>query len=670
MPVEFTTLAIESNFIRFCQSEPLSFFNQLSICMNTQITQRMLVIISLSIAVVVAFAGPVPKQAATRKYTIEQFMKTIRFGGSDLSYDEQLVLFSSNKDGVFNLYEIPFGGGQPRQLTTSKKDAIFAIGYLPDGRILYSSDQGGNELSHIYLREKDGTAKDLTPADKAKFQFAGLSHDRKSFFYQSNQRNRAAFDVYEMDLATMKPRLLYENTGGFLPAAVSPDKRYIALSKTITTSNGDVYLYDTQTKETKLLTKHEGEVNNRPGEFTPDGKRLLLVTDEGNEFAFVKTYDLATGKSDILDRAAWDVSADYLSYNGRYRVVAVNNDARTELKIIDTRTNQPVKLPALPGGDVTGVTIGDSEQRMIFAVNSSNSPSTLYSYDFKSGKITPLVRSLNPEINADDLVTGKVIRYNSFDGMEIPALLFTPKDVKAGEKLPAILSIHGGPGGQTRLNFSPLVQYLVNHGYVVLAVNNRGSSGYGKTFYAADDRKHGDADLRDCVESKKALIKTGYVDPAKIGIMGGSYGGYMTLAGLAFMPDEFAVGVDIFGVANWIRTLNSMPEWWGPEREALFKELGHPKTDSVALYNKSPLFHTQRIRKPLLVIQGANDPRVLKIESDEIVANVKKNGVPVEYITFPDEGHGFVKKENEITAYKAIKEFLDKYLLNGQMAIK
>ena len=623
----------------------------------------MLLAVSLFACVQMALAGPAPKPSAVHKYTIEQFMKTIRFGGSDISPDEQTVLFSSNLDGVFNLYEIPFNGaGQPKQLTSSKTNAIFAIGYLPDGRILYSSDQGGNELNHIYLRGKDGTVKDLTPAEKTKFQFGGLSHDRKSFFYQSNQRNKAAFDVYEMDLATMKPTLLFENPGGFFPGDLSPDKRYIALAKTLTTSNGDVYLYDTQTKENKLLTKHTGEVSNDPDGFTPDGKKLLISTNEGNEFYYVKAYDLASGQSTVLDKANWDISGDYLSYRGRYRILSVNNDARTELKIIDTHTNQPIKLPALPGGDVTGVNITDSESRMTFYVNSSNSPATLYSYDFKSGKVTPLVRGLNPEINAEDLVSGEVIRYKSFDGMEIPALLYKPKDARAGDKLPAILSIHGGPGGQTRLNYSPIVQYLVNNGYVVLAVNNRGSSGYGKTFFAADDRKHGDADLKDCVESKKFLAATGYVDPTKIGIMGGSYGGYMTLAGLAFTPDEFAVGVDIFGVANWLRTLNSMPEWWGPQRDALFKEIGHPKTDSVALYNKSPLFHTNRIKKPLLVIQGANDPRVLKIESDEIVANVKKNGVPVEYVTFPNEGHGFVKKENEITAYKAIKEFLDKYL--------
>ena len=631
----------------------------------------MLLLLCLFASVGESLAGPIPKRVAARKYTIEQFMKTIRFGGSDISPDGKTVLFSSNQDGVFNLYEIPFdGSGQPKQLTSSKTDAIYVSGYLPDGRMLYSSDQGGNELNHIYLREKDGGVSDLTPAEKAKFQFAGLSHDRKSFFYQSNERKPAAFDVYEMNLATMKPRLLFENPGGFYPGDVSPDKRYLALQKPITTANGEVYLYDTQTKETKLLTKHEGEVSNNPQEFTPDGKKLLISTDEGSEFAYVKAYDLATGKSDALDKAAWDISADYLSYKGRYRVVSVNNDARTELKIIDTRTNQPIKLPVLPGGDITGMTIADNESQMTFSVNGSNSPSTLYSYDFKSGKATPLVRSLNPEINADDLVSGEVIRYKSFDGMEIPALLFKPKDAKTGDKLPAILSIHGGPGGQTRLNYSPLVQYLVNSGYVVLAVNNRGSSGYGKTFFAADDRKHGDADLKDCVESKKFLVGTGYVDPAKIGIMGGSYGGYMTLAGLAFTPDEFAVGVDIFGVANWLRTLNSIPEWWGPQREALFKELGHPKTDSVALYNKSPLFHTQRIKKPLLVIQGANDPRVLKIESDEIVANVKKNGVPVEYITFPNEGHGFVKKENEITAYRAVRDFLDKYLRDQSTAVR
>ncbi len=605
---------------------------------------------------------------AVKQYTIDQFMKTIRFGGADLSPDEQTVLFSSNQDGVFNLYEMPFAGGVPKQITQSKTNAIFALGYLPDGRILYSSDQGGNELNHIYLRDQNGTVTDLTPSTTAKFTYTGLSHDRKSFYYQSNARNKAAFDVYEMDLATMTSRMIYENPGGIFPGDVSPDRRYVALTKPVTNSESDVYLYDTQPKTTQLLTKHTGEVDNGAGSFTPDGRKLLISTNEKSEFNHIKAYDLASGQMTVLDKANWDIMGDYLSHKGTYRIVSINNDARTELSLIDNKTNRPIALSGLPAGDITGLSMGDSEGRMIFFVNSSNAPSALYGYDFKTRKVMPLVKGINPEINPADLVQGQVIRYKSFDGMEVPALLFKPKGLRSGEKRPAMLFIHGGPGGQTRLNYSGQIQYLVNAGYVILAVNNRGSSGYGKTFYAADDRKHGEADLRDCVESKKFLVQTGYVDPAKIGIMGGSYGGYMTLAGLAFTPDEFAVGVDIFGVANWLRTLNSMPEWWGPQREAMFKEIGHPKADSVALYNKSPLFHTARIKKPLLVIQGANDPRVLKIESDEIVANVKKNGIPVEYVTFPNEGHGFVKKENEITAYKAIREFLDKYLLARQPA--
>ncbi len=610
-----------------------------------------------------ALAGPVPKPTPARQNSIEQFMNTIRLRGSAISPDEKTVLFTSNQDGVFNLYETPFdGSGQPKQLTHSKTNAIYVGDYLPDGRIIYSSDQGGNELTHIYLREKDGSVTDLTPADKAKFQFAVLSHDRKGFFYLSNQRNPAAFDVYEMNIATMKPTLLFENPGGFWVAGVSPDRRYVALTKTMTTTNRDIYLYDSQSKVTRLLTKHEGEVNNSRADFTPDGKKLLIATDEDQEFSYVKAYDLATNQSTLLDKANWDITDDHPSYRGRYRVLSVNNDARTELKLIDTRTNQAIKLPKLPDGDVTEVTIADSEERMTFYINSSNSPSTLYSYDFRSGKATALVQSLNPEIKGSDLIAGEVIRYKSFDGLVIPALLFKPKGTKAGDKRPAILSIHGGPGGQTRLTYSPLVQYLVNSGYVVLAVNNRGSSGYGKTFFAADDRKHGDVDLRDCIESKKFLAQTGDVDGAKIGILGGSYGGYMTLAGLTFTPDAFAVGVDLYGIANWVRTQKSMPDWWGPEREAKYKEIGHPVTDSVALYNKSPLFHAERIKKPLLVLQGAKDPRVLKIESDELVAKVRQNGVPVEYVTFPDEGHGFVKKENEITAYKAVRSFLDKYL--------
>jgi dipeptidyl aminopeptidase/acylaminoacyl peptidase len=299
---------------------------------------------------------------------------------------------------------------------------------------------------------------------------------------------------------------------------------------------------------------------------------------------------------------------------------------------------------------------------MAFYINGDRTPSSLYTYDLRSRKLTKLVDSLNPEIDAEDLVEAEVIRYPSFDKMQIPALLYKPQEASKANRLPAFVEVHGGPGGQSRHGYSGQMQFLANQGYVILRVNNRGSSGYGKTFFAADDRRHGKEPLRDCIEAKKYLQGLDYVDPQRIAILGGSYGGYMTLAALAFHPEEFQAGVDIFGVSNWVRTLKSTPAWWESFRKALFSELGNPETEEAMLREISPLFHADKIRRPLLVIQGANDPRVIKAESDEIVEAVKKNGVPVDYVIFPDEGHGFTKKANQITAMKAMAAFLDKHL--------
>ena len=296
-------------------------------------------------------------------------------------------------------------------------------------------------------------------------------------------------------------------------------------------------------------------------------------------------------------------------------------------------------------------------------VGGSNRPSDLYTYNFNTKEQHQITNVLNDEIHAEDLVTAKVIRFKSFDGTEIPAIYYLPHQANKNNKVPAMVWVHGGPGGQTTQNFSSLIQYMTNHGYAVLAVNNRGSSGYGKTFYQMDDLNHGEKDLQDCVEGKNWLATQPEIDGEKIGIIGGSYGGYMTMAALTFAPEEFDVGVNIYGVTNWIRTLKSIPPYWESMRKSLYLELGDPYTaDSVRLKRISPLFHTDKVTKPLIVLQGSQDPRVLQVESDEIVAGVRKNGVPVEYVLFPDEGHGFIKKENQIKAYSKILEFLDTYL--------
>ena len=304
--------------------------------------------------------------------------------------------------------------------------------------------------------------------------------------------------------------------------------------------------------------------------------------------------------------------------------------------------------------------LSESEMKIRLTIGTSKRPDTIYVYDMISKELKKLTETLNPEINANDLVAAEVVRYPSFDGLKIPAIYYKPLDATKRNKVPALVWVHGGPGGQSRTGYSSLIQYLVNHGYAILAVNNRGSSGYGKTFYKMDDLNHGDKDLKDCIWGKKWLQTQDYIDAEKIGIIGGSYGGYMTMAAMTFTPDEFKVGVNIFGVTNWLRTLKSIPPYWESFRNALYKELGDPTTaDSVRLYEISPVFHAHKVKNPVMVLQGANDPRVLKIESDEIVAGIEANGITVEYVVFDDEGHGFRKKENEIEGYGKVLTFLE-----------
>ena len=626
-----------------------------------------LLILTLLIAASTALGQHAKHAQPAKEYTIEQFMNTVRVGGSSFSSDEKSILFHNNKTGIFNVYSVPVTGGASTQLTSSAKESTFAVSYFPsDARFIYTYDRGGNENSHLYLRELDGTERDLTPGEKVKANFLGWSRDRKSFFFSTNERDARFFDIYEMPIDSFKPWLVYKDETGYNFGTISDDKKYIAFQKSGgSAADSDIYLYNTATKELKHITPHTGDMANSPETFDVSSKYLYYLTDSGSEFGYVARYDLATGKSEVVEKAPWDVAYTYFSENGKYRVTAVNEDARTRIKIYDTATGKLVSLPQLPNADITGVNISRSEKLMAFYLNGDRSPSNLYVYDFSTKKATKLTDSLNPEINSADLVDSQVIRYKSFDGVQIPSILYKPKQASAQNKVPAMVLVHGGPGGQTRVGYSALTQYLVNHGYVILGVNNRGSSGYGKTFFTSDDGKHGREPLWDCVEAKKYLMSLGYVDEKKIGIMGGSYGGYMTLAALAFKPEEFAVGVDLFGVANWVRTLKSIPPYWESFRKTLYRELGDPEKDLENLTAISPLFHADKIVKPLIVLQGANDPRVIKPESDEIVENIKKRNGVVEYVLFDNEGHGFTKKANEIKAYKSILDFLDRYLKNG-----
>ena len=511
------------------------------------------------------------------------------------------------------------------------------------------------------MRNVDGTTKDLTPGDKLKAQFLGWAGDDRSFFASTNERDSRYFDLYDISADSFKRTLLFRNDSGFSLGPISRDRRFLAAVKTRTTSDADIYLVELKTGSAKIITAHTGDVNNRPTDFSPDGSSLLFLSDSGREFASVRRYDLTSGRTTSVYEQPWDVTGAAYSKGGRYLTVFVNEDARGVARILDAKRLTPVALKGMPTGLVRGVSISPNDSAFAFYATDGSVPNELYVSGF-DGTPRHLTDALDQRIRRRDLVVPTVVRFKSYDGVVVPGVLYRPHQASAAAKAPAVVSVHGGPGGQSGVGYSALVQALVNHGYVVFEINNRGSSGYGKTFYAMDDRKHGEADLGDVVASKRMLIETGYVDSARIGILGGSYGGYMTLAALTLQPDAFKTGVDLFGISNWPRTLSNIPPWWGSFKDALYAELGDPKTDSVRLQRISPLFHADRIKAPLMVLQGANDPRVLKVESDEIVAAARRNGVPVEYVVFPDEGHGFVKKENEIAGYTKVIAFLDKYL--------
>jgi dipeptidyl aminopeptidase/acylaminoacyl peptidase len=600
--------------------------------------------------------------AAVRVYPVADFYEGSSYLGGSFNADKSRILVSSDLSGVYNAYAVPTDGGDPQPLTTSTTDAIFAVGYFPnDGRILYRSDRGGNELTHLYVREVDGRVTDLTPGDKLKATFIAWAFDHNTFFVATNERDPRFFDLYEFGINQYKRRLVYRNTAGYDYGPISRDKRYLSLIKARTTSDNDLYLYEIPTRATKLITKHEGSVSSAPQDFTPDSRSLLYTSDEGSEFASLRAYSIEDDHSTVLLNPKWDVISATFSPRGKHLTAVIDEDSHRTARIYDAATMEERPLADAPPGVIASFEYSRDEGMYMLYAGDGSAPNELYAgiVGFRPRRLT---NSLTGNVKREDLVAPVVARFKSYDSLEVPGVLYKPRQASASNRVPAVVLVHGGPGGQALAEYRPLVQALANHGYAVFDINNRGSSGYGKSFFRMDDRKHGEADLGDVVAAMGFLHSTGYVDSTRIAVVGGSYGGYMVLAALTLRPDAFKAGVDMFGISNWVRTLQSVPPWWESVRQALYEEMGDPATDAARLRRISPLFNATRIKAPLMVLQGANDPRVLKVESDEIVDAVKKRGVPVEYIVFPDEGHGFVKKENEIKGYTAVIDFLDRYV--------
>jgi dipeptidyl aminopeptidase/acylaminoacyl peptidase len=620
-----------------------------------------------AILVLVSCAG----KKEVKQYSIDQFYRNVALSFSDFSPDETKILVSSNETGIYNVFEINLADAAKRQVTNSEVESFFALAYVHGtGQILYAADKGGNENDHIYLLNEDGSSTDLTPGDAVKATYSGFSIDRKVMYFVSNKRDPRFFDLYKMNVGEWKDEMIWENTEGLDYAGTSKDRSLLAAVKAVTTSESRLFITNLGTGVTTEVSEPDKPGIYSASGFANDNSGFFYTTDAGREFTYLVRFDIPTGEREIVYETDWDVTGSWLSETGKYRITAINEDGRIRADIKDLSSGVDVKYPEIPGATINNLSISDSEEYLLLNLGTSKTPGDLYLYEFGDAELKKLTSNLNPEINPADLVDAEVVRFHSFDGLDIPAIYYRPLTASKRDRVPALVWVHGGPGGQTMVYYNPIIQYLVNHGYAVLGVNNRGSSGYGKSFYKMDDLNHGDKDLKDCIWGKKWLQGQEYIDSSRIGIIGGSYGGFLTMAAMTSAPDEFKVGVNLFGVTNWLRTLKSIPPYWASFRDALYTEMGDPFTaDSVRLYNISPLFHGSNVRNPVMVLQGSNDPRVLQVESDEMVEAIRAAGVPVEYVIFPDEGHGFVKKENEIKAYSQILEFLDKYLKGTEDSI-
>jgi dipeptidyl aminopeptidase/acylaminoacyl peptidase len=603
-----------------------------------------------------------------KRYSIEQLMHCTRMSGISFSHDEREILVTSNSNGIPNAHTISAGGGTPRQLTFSTEEPINALSYFPrDNRILYIRDKGGIENRHLCVLEEDGREIYLTEGPRVKTGFYGWTVDGRHLYCTSDERARNHFDVYRIDAGTYERSLIFRDDDSYLLGIVSPDEQYLTFIKYEGFSDSNLYLYHTESHTLELITPHTGEYYYVPLYFGRNSHHLYYRASEKGE-SCVFHYDLKTQHHERMEGWPCDFRHIFISESRRYRALVVDEREGAKLNLYDYSASSPVTLKNLPVGNVVSVVISKSDRLVGFYLNGDRQPNELYVYDLLSHRLCKLTENINPEINLEDLVESEITSFKSFDGLEIPCLLWKPHEANASSKAPGLIWVHGGPIGQTRKGYAGAVQYLVNHGYVVFAVNHRGSTGYGQVFMNAADGKQGREPLWDCIEAKRYLAALDYVDSTRIGIIGGSFGGYMALAALTFHPKEFSVGVAISGISNLVRHVAA--KIGEPQlREMYLKTIGDPVVDREKLEAISPVFHAKNIVRPLMVMHGAKDPRTAIAEAEDIVSAVRAHGGVVEYLQFEDEAHGFRKRENSIRAYRAVLNFLDRYLKSSVFSL-
>ena len=602
----------------------------------------------------------------------EQFMAYRRFSAG-LAFDAaaENVYFVSNLSGQFNLWRVSVDGGWPAQLTAFTDDTVRLLDVSPaDGTIAFCADHDGDEFHQIYLLDPNGGwPEKLTDAPEVQ-HFVGpgaFSPDGGKLAYSANARTPSDMEVWIRDLTSGETRSVFGQGMFAVAAAWSPDGSKLIGVDLRSNSDTSIYLIDADSGDAREVTPHDEEGIYTPGPWSADGSGFYLLTDEGREFRGLAFYDLDKDAWDWVETPDHDIEEVALSRDGGVLAWLVNEDGYERLAVRDTESGRDLS-PELPAGarpHLTGfqppLVLSADGSRAAIILSGPMRPPDLYVVDVAGGTSRPVTESWIGGGFPDGALTDvELVHYPSFDGREIPAWLYRPRD--ADGAVPVVLAIHGGPEAQERPLYSPLYQYLVSRGIAVLATNIRGSTGYGKSYQRLIQRDWGGGDLKDWDHAVKWLHAQDWVDRDHIGVWGGSYGGFAVLSCVTRLPDHWAAAVDIFGPSNLITFAKAVPPTW---RRMMKKFVGDPDEDAELLRERSPLTYIEAERAPLLVIQGAKDPRVVKGESDQLVEKLRSLGRTVEYIVFEDEGHGFTKRKNELATMRASADWLERYLLGS-----
>ena len=582
-----------------------------------------------------------------------------------ISPDGTRMSYLAPKDGVLNVWVKTIGKDDDKVVTDDKLRGIRIHSWAMDSKhILYLQDQGGNENWHVYAVElAKGGIRDLTPYENVQAQIIALEPEfPNELLVQMNKREASKMDLYRIDLTTGDSKLVGENPGNIVGWV--PDFKYRVRGAYAATEDGgfDLLMRDNEADSFKVLIHWGPEDEGQPWGYTPDGSGIYVGDSRGADVTRLKSIDLKTGEEKVIAADEKVDVGDVMIHptNHQVEAVAFNYD-RSRWKALDPSLTADFEaISAFAPGEFTVVSRDLADKNWLVTATSDARPAQYYAYN-RDTKKGIFLFSVQPKLDGFSAAPMKFVEIKSRDGLTLPSYLTLPVGVDP-KNLPMILNVHGGPWARDNWSFNPEVQWMANRGYAVLQVNFRGSSGFGKKFLHAGDKEWGRKMQDDLTDAVKWAIAEGYADPKKVAIYGGSYGGYATLAGAAFTPDLYACGVDIVGPSNIMTLIASIPPYWQPLLKLFYTRVGDPATEEAMLKERSPLFSASKIKIPMLIGQGANDPRVKQAESEQIVAALKGSEQYVEYIVYPDEGHGFARPENRLDFYGKSEKFLSKYL--------